>query len=773
MEVNSTPVGRSDRRLDADIKVTGQAVYGGDVHVPGLLYSAFKRSPHAFARIVRIDTTEAEKMPGVKRIVTGNEFPTNLGMYLGDKPVLARDFVRHYGEYVVAVIADTKKHAQAAARAVQVEYEVKKPILNVTDALAPDAEIIHPDMADYATIPAMHPHPGTNIANLTKIRKGDVDEAFAKAAQVVKAEVFIPIGDHAAMERRMAIARITADGEVQVTTSSQAPFLVKNLLSVFFGIDTGKIVVETKFVGGGFGGKGGLQLEGLAYALSKSVDGRPVLVENSREDDMVTSPGHIGLEAVCELAADEQGVILGMKSQYNYNSGAYADYAVNISRAGAIAGSGPYRIDNVHIDSLCVYTNLPFATAYRGFGHIEMMFAVERAMEKMAAALNMDPYEFRLKNAIQRGDTTPGQSVLGHSTADLKACLTEVNARIGDTRQVEHVDGKIRAKSIVSFWKAPAMPTNTDAGAILTFNRDGTCNLNTGIVEIGQGAKTGIAQIVAEALRIDTTQVYVEYPVQTRTTPNDWATVASRALMMAGTAALEAAEDALEQFYTMAEIVLHIPKRYLTHGGGRVFELDHPDVGLAFSDMAHGYTYPNGNAIKGQVIGRGRYIAPLLTGIDPDTGKGRPDLEWTMGAHGIQVLVDPNTGQYDVERMICAMDAGKVINPDLAHHQVVGSLGMGISYSMMEGFKFNSRGQILNENLRDFKILRYNQQPQYDIILLETPQLDGPYGARGVGEPAIIGIPAGLSIALERALGREVSAIPITPESLMREDHHE
>lgn len=548
---------------------------------------------------------------------------------------------------------------------------------------------------------------------------------------------------------------------------------MKSLLGIFFGIEPGKIQVETPYVGGGFGGKAGLQLEGLAYALSKSVGGRPVKVENSREDDMVSSPGHMGLEATVELAADAKGHLLGLKAQYNYNSGAYADYAVNISRAGAIAGTGPYKIDNVYIDSRSVYTNLPFSTAFRGFGHIEMMFAVERAMAEMAKKLDMDPYEFRYLNAIQPGDTTPVQSLLGKSTGNLRGCLDKVKEALGYISQVEEVDGKLRAKSIVSFWKAPAMPTNTDAGAIITFNIDGSCNVNTGIIEIGQGTKTGIAQLVAETLRVNTDKVHVEFSVRTRTSPTDWATAASRALMMAGSAAVEAAQDALDQMYETVEAVLHVPKKFLDHGEGRIFEKDHPKNGLNFSEIALGYVFPNGNAIKGQIIGRGRYIAHNLTGIDPDTGQGRPDLEWTIGSHGVQVLADPETGQFKIERAVCAMDVGKVVNPDLARGQVVGAMSMGIGYSIYEGFKFNSRGQITNENLRDYKLMHYSEQPKYDVFFLETPQLDGPFGVRGLGEPGITGMPVAISNALSRALNRPVNHIPFTPESLVMEDHHE
>lgn len=283
------------------------------------------------------------------------------------------------------------------------------------------------------------------------------------------------------------------------------------------------------------------------------------------------------------------------------------------------------------------------------------------------------------------------------------------------------------------------MPTNTDAGAILTFNGDGSCNIHTGIVEMGQGTKTGLAQIASEALSLPLDKIHLEMDVNTRVSPSDWATAASRGLMMAGNAVLEACEDAVSQIKEVTSQVLRVPATDLVvKKNERVYVPDEPHHGLNVSEVALGYVYPNGNAIYGQIIGKGRYIAKNLTDIDQETGAGHPDLEWTLGAEGVEIDVNIRTGKYKIRKAVCCIDVGKVVNPQMAHGQIVGGMAMGIGYTTMEGFKLNSRGQISNDTLRDFKIMRFSDAPQYEVKFIETPQQDGPFGARGLGEQSVI-----------------------------------
>jgi len=625
-------------------------------------------------------------------------------------------------------------------------------------------------MAAYARIPAILPEPGTNVAHRTRIRKGNPEVGFRQAATVVEGTFSFPPGDHAAMEPRGAIAEILPDGRVVVRSTTQSPFVVRSLMSRHFGIPAGRITVIAPAVGGGFGGKAGIQLEALAYLLSREIGGRPVRLANSREEDMVVSPGRPGLEAWIRLGAARDGRLIAAEIRFLFDTGAYADYAVNVSRAAGYACTGPYRIPNVRADSLCVYTNHPFATAYRGFGHIELSFAVERAMDLLAEAMGMDPVEVRLLNAVGAGDSTPSRQRLDDSTGNLPACIRRVAERLDwdEGARIEQPDGTVRAKAVACFWKAPAVPPNAASGAIVSLNDDGSVNLSTGIVDIGSGTQTGLAQIAAERLGLSPEQVHVTREVMTDRSPYDWTTAASRSLFMAGRAVLEACDDALAQIRRVAAEPLRCAEADLEVAGGRVFVRGDPGKGLDLSEVALGYSYPEGSSIGGPVIGRGRYIARQLTGIDPQTGEGRPGLEWTLGAEGIEVEVSLRDGRYRVLRAVCCMDVGRVINPALARAQTVGAMAMALGFAASEAFAFDSRKRLLNGNLRDFKIPRFGEQPEYVVDFLETPQADGPCGARGLGEQGVLGIPGALAGALSRAIGVPLNDLPLTPERIWR-----
>jgi len=763
-------IGKSIMRKEAKDKVEGRLKYLNDYNSPDILYGALKISSYAHAKIKSIDKSEALKMSGVRAVLTGEDLPYRFGIYLGDKPPLAIDKVRYYGEAVAAVVADSQEEAYAALEAIKVEYEALDLISSPGEAVKDGAILIHEDMESYSHIDAIRPEPGTNVANRTKIRKGNIEEGFEKSFAIIEESFSFPPSDHVAMETRTAMAEILGDGRIVIHSTTQAPFVVKNLMSIYFGLDPGKVTVITHPIGGGYGGKVVMQLEGLVYFLSKAVGGRKVKLVNTREQDLVTSPGHIGLEARVKLGATKEGELMAAELLYMFDSGAYADYAVNISRAAAIACTGPYRVPNVWCDSLCVYTNHPFATAYRGFGHIELAFAIERAMDILADKLNMDPMELRLKNTIKKGDTSPTQSLMDDNTGDLAACIIRTAEMVEWDKGYRIVmeDGKIRAKGFGCLWKAPAMPTNTDAGAIITFNEDGSINVHCGVVEIGQGIKTALAQIAAEKMGMEADMVHVIMDVNTSIAPHDWATAASRGLMMAGRAVISACEDAISQIKYTASQVLRCPEEDLDVSGGRVFVKDDKHIGLWIKDVALGYVYPNGNAVGGQIIGRGRYISRRLTGIDPETGEGNPALEWTLGAEAVEIELDPEDCSYKVLKAVCTMDVGKLVNPAMARGQIMGAMAMALSYAKQEGFLFNKREQVVNNDLRSYKTLRFTDRPQYLVDYIETPQGDGPYGARGLGEQGVIGIPGALANALSRAIGKPLNQLPLTPESIWR-----
>lgn len=767
---NLKVVGKSHLRVDGKDKVTGKQIYVNDIHSNDMLHAVVKTSPHAHARIISIKTEMAKSAPGVRAVVTGEDLPYVVGLYLGDKYPLARDKVRHFGEAVVAVIADSEAEGLEALDLIEIKYEQLEPILSLKDAITNNNLLVHEELDKYKHISAIHPEPGTNIANRTKIRKGNVELGFEESDIIID-EVFHYIGgDHVAMETRATIAEIKSDGQIIITSTTQAPFVVRSLMSELFNIPTGKIVVNAPPIGGGFGGKAGIQLEALAYLLSKAVGGRKVKLVNTREQDLTVSPGRIGFEGKVKMGCTIDGKITVMELLYLFDSGAYADYSVNISRAAAIASTGPYRVDNLSCDSLCVYTNHPFTNAFRGFGHVELAFAIERAMDVMAEKLEMDPAKFRTINSIKPGDYSPTGSLMDGNTGNLIKCIDRVKELLNwddgiFTKIDEH---RVRAKSLTCLWKAPAMPTNTDAGAIITFNEDGTMNLHCSIVEIGQATQTGLAQILAEKFDTTIDRIHLVKEINTKVSPHDWATAASRATFMGGNAVIQAADDAIAQIKNTASQVLRCPPNDLDIANDRVFIKDESHIGLDLSKVVLGYVYENGNAIGGQVIGRGRYIARGLTDIDKETGKGQPALEWTLGSEGVEVELNLRDYSYKVIKAVCVLDAGKVINPPMARGQMVGGMAMGLSFASNESFIYNSRGQVVNNNLRSFKIMRYGEEPEYLVDYVETPQKDGPFGARGIGEQSIIGIPGALINALSRALGLQLKSLPLTPEYLWK-----
>lgn len=766
----SSQLGTSPVRTDAPAKTTGALRFTDDTVRPGTLQAALLCSPRAHAEIKAIDISAAAGVPGVRGVFTGADWPDILiGLYMGDKPPLARGTVRHHGEPVAVVVADDEAAALSALCLIKVDYAPLPPLGSPREALAPDAPVLHPGMAEYARIPDILPEPGTNVANRTKIRKGDPQKALAEADAVIEGRFSFPPGDHAALEPRVAIAEFGADGRLEIDSSTQSPFEVRNLLARALDMPERRITVRAVPIGGGFGGKAGIMNEPLAALLAMRFPGRPVRLANTREADLLSSPGRPGLQARVKLAARADGTLLGADIEFLFDSGGYADYAVNVARAAAISCTGPYNIPNVQTDSLCVYTNHPFATAFRGFGHIELSFATERALDLLADKLQMDPADLRRKNLIRRGDLTPTGAPMDENTGDLPACLAKVRERLAwDSAPHRRVmpDGRIRAKGISCFWKAPAIPTFTDAGAVLFFGEDGCATLSTGVIEIGQGAHEGLRMLVAEALQTDLDHVRVTRRIDTDLSPHDWATAASRSLFMAGRAALDAVADAVDQIKETASVPLECAPEDLEVAGHRVFLRDDPERGLPLKKVVLGYVYPNGNSIGGPVIGRGRYITPGLSSIDPDTGAGKPWLEWTLGAEGVEVEVDPADGAIRVLTAACTMDVGKVVHPALARGQVAGAMGMGIGYSLSEGFVFDARQTVRNGSFRDYKIMRYGEDPEYLVDFIETPQADGPYGLRGLGEQGIVGMPGCIAQAVSLAVGVPMTELPLTPETI-------
>lgn len=768
---NLNVIGKSVPRKESLDKVTGAARYTDDYDIPGLLHARMVTSPYAHAKIKSIEYANALKASGVRAVLTGQYFPQLIGSTIVDRPPIAMDKVRYNGEPVAVVVADSEAEAEKAAQLIKVEYEALPVVNSPSEALKKDAPFVHEKLGQYKIIDEAFPEANTNIANRTKIRKGDIKKGWAKSEVTVEASFSFPPSDHAAMETRCVRAEILPEGKVIIYSASQAPFVIKKLISYFFKVDPGKVIVNVPLVGGAYGGKTAVQLEFIAYLCSKAVGGRQVKLTNTREEDLITSPVHIGLDAKIKLGCTKAGKLTAAEITYLFDGGAYSDRAVIISRAAGIDCTGPYNIENVWCDSLCLYTNHPYATAFRGFGHPELTFSIERTMDILANKLRMDPLELRLRNAILPGDTSATQTLLNKSNlGNLPKCIQRLAELIHweEGKLVETQDGKVRAKGISCFWKNSNTALNAGGGAILTFNPDGSINLICGAVELGQGTKTALAQILAEKMKMDVDQIHVVMEVNTQTAPDHWKTAASRSILLVGRAILRAAEDVINQLSRIGAIALRCSPDELDVGGGRVFLRDNPKMGIEISKIAFGYTYPNGNSVGGQVIGRGSYVLKHLTILDPETGKGNPGPEWTVGASAVEVEFDKKEYTYKIIKAACVVDAGKVINAEIAKGQIAGGMNLGLSFASRESFLFADKGIIQNKQLRTYKILRFGENPEYLVAFIETPQIDGPYGARGIGEYGVIGMPAALANSLSNAAQVSLNQLPLIPEFIWK-----
>ena len=765
-----TGVGVTVLRKEAADKVTGCAKYTDDFHTAGMLTARLVTSTCAHGRLLQVDTAAALKIPGVRAVLTGGDTLPLCGSIISDRPPLARDKVRYYGEPVALVVAESAARAAEAAALVKAEYAPLPVINSPGQALAKDAVLIHEALGSYETpVRDVYPEPGTNICDREKIRKGDILKGFAESAVTVEGRFTLPQSDHIAMETRAAQASISADGTVRITTSSQGPFEVRKLLAGLFGLDESKVIVETPLVGGGFGGKAAVQLEILAYLASKAAGGRPVRLVNTREEDIASSPCRMGLEATVRLGATQDGMLRAAEMTFLVDTGGYADIGPRLAKSVIVGCSGPYNIENISCDSLCVYTNHPYITSFRGFSHPSVTFCVERMMDKLARKLRMDPADLRYKNALVPDQTSPTQvKITSSNCGNPQACIERVKGLINwaEGDRLDIGGNKIRAKGFAAFWKTSNSPPDAVSGAFVHFNDDGSVNLNCGCVEIGPMMKTTAAQILSEALQMDINRIHVNLGVNTEYTPRHWKTVASMTTFMLGRAVLRAADDAATQLKSMAAVVMKCAPEDLDIADERVFLKSDPTVFRLFKDLVLGYHYENGNALYGPVLGKGGFIMSDLNYLDRETGKGKSGPYWTVGAQAVEVEYDTREHTYRLVRAVTVIDAGKVLNPEMATALVKGGMCMGLGLGSREYFQYDPAGKVLDTSLRTYKVMHFGETPEYLVEFIETPFTEGPYGARGIAEHGIVGMPAALSNALSTASETELDALPVTPEKI-------
>ncbi len=761
-------VGQHVPRVDGLEKVTGAAKYTADLKFPRLLHVAVVRSPHAHARVRDVRTERAARADGVRGVVSGRDFPLHTGIYLKDQTVFATDRVRYVGDPVAAVAAETPEDAAEAARLVEVDYEPLPPIFDVEEGMAEGAPLVHPDLGRYEVVSWIQPKAGTNVCNHLTIRKGDYQAALRGSWRVFANVFRVPQVQHVPLEPHVSVARVDLTGKVEVHTSAQSPFTVRHLLSACFGLPHGDVRVHIPYVGGGFGGKAGINLEPIAVALAMRIRGRWVRLMVDRHEEFFATVVRQGLTATLVTGVDRNGKVQAQKMHYLWNCGAYGGYGVNIVRAAGYTCGGAYEFPNVWGDSIGVYTNRPVGSAYRGFGMQEIHWALEQQMDSVAIHLGIDPVEFRLLNCLGAGKSTVTGQVLDEQAGRVDLCIQNVAAAIGMDPRRDKVP--YRGKGIACAVKAPAMPNDASSAVVLKFAEDATLEVLISGIDYGQGLMTVAAQFAAEALDIPIDTIRVKGCPDTDLSPYDWQTVASRQTWATGNAILRAAAEIKRQLCETTAEALGVPACELTLQDGHVV---HVETGRStpLTPLVMGYPFPDGHAIGGPVAATSSFVPEGLLFLDPETSQSaKPVAKWTFGAQAIDVAVDPETGQVTVEKVAACYDVGRVVNPGLIRGQTYGGIVQGIGTGTLEELVLDTKtGCALNASLMDYKIPSTEDVPAVMTVdFVETPQKDGPMGARGIGEHTMIPTPAAIANALYDACGIRIRELPITAEKVWR-----
>ncbi|OFY89198.1 MAG: dehydrogenase, partial [Bacteroidetes bacterium RIFOXYA2_FULL_33_7] len=683
----------------------------------------------------------------------------------------AQDIVRFVGEQVAAVVARCPKAAKRAAKLVKVEYEVLPAVLDQMEAIKEGAHLLHPDLENYNHVPWFFPKPKTNIAHWRKIRKGDTEKAFADADYVLEDEYHVPRYAHCAIETHCAVAKYDHSGRLTVWASSQSPHTQRHLFAEALaplGITHNDVRVIAPHVGGGFGGKAGVTMEIISAAIATKVKGYVVKIRWTREQEFYNTYHRLGVVTKLKIGVKKDGTITALDHKIYWDAGAYVEYGANVVNAVGLSAIGPYRIPNVVIDSVCIYTNLPPGGAYRGFGYSEFLFGLESHMNRIADHLKMDPIEFRLLNAIKEGDTLAYGAHMNPN--GLFSAINQVKAEIGwDKKFVSKDPNKVIGKGFSLLWKAPAMPPNASSSCFLKFNEDASINLLVSGMDIGQGYLTVMAQIAGEVLGVNPSKIRTENP-DTDRNPYEWQTVASHITWSCGNAVKKAALDARDQIFKLIERVhnLHYDSLYLEDECVKCYT--YPTFKLPLRDFViNGIMTEDGTFKGGPIIARGVFMPEFSsTKSDPETGQGgHPNVHYTVGAAALLLEVDKDTGKMKILKAVEAIDCGKALNPDLVKGQIIGGLLQGLATVLYEDMRFDDKGKLLNPNFTDYKLPTAMDMPDVVVpIIIEVPQPDGPFGARGMGEHTMLPAAPMIGNAVFDALGVKMTSMPITAEKV-------
>ena len=744
-------VGESEHRVDALGKVTGQVEYTADIDFDDLAHARLVRSSVAHASVEAVDVSDAMAVAGVIDVVMPEDIPgeRTVGVITPDQPIINAEKVRYLGDPVAIVVAESEGAARKGADSVTIEYDKLPAALTAADALTDDAEPIHES---------------GNVIDEYAYTRGEPSDAFEEADVVLSDTYESSMIDHAPLEPEASVARRTYDDAVEVWTSTQHSHGDRATVARVLGIRERDVAVNQPAVGGGFGSK--LEHNQPCYAaLAAWVTGRPVRVKYSRDEEFRGTVKRNTMLYEYRIAADEDGSLRAVEMDLTVDGGAYASFSSAVAVRSLVHCTGPYHVDAVDAAGRAIYTNKPWGGAMRSFEMFQTTFAVESLLDAMADELGMEPAAFRRQNAYDGSEPAPttGQEI---GAVGLPETIADVSAALPDDLEQPDDPAKRRGIGLACMWYGCGKTGHHHpSSAFCEIHDDGSVTVQCGAAEIGQGSQTALSQIAAETLGVPLADV--KLVTDSTVAPEAGKTSASRQTFVSGNAVRQAVEDALdtllhraaEEFAERFDVPATAADLSVADG-----TITHADTGetMAFEEAVRLCSH-DGLLLTGTAT-----YTPLFD-FDLTSFRGKPYPTFSFATHGVVVEVDVETGAIDVETLVASHDVGQAVNPALVEGQIEGGAVMGLGHTLMEEVTLDDQGQILNASLMDYHIPRTFDAPEIDVRLVESAaDEDGPYGAKGVGESALIPVGPAIANAVADATSERITELPLKPERVVR-----
>jgi CO/xanthine dehydrogenase Mo-binding subunit len=757
-QVELTPlsqVGQPLRRTDALSKVVGATLFAGDYSVAGMLHAKVLRSLHPHARINRVDALRARALPGVVCVLTAADVPS--AKLAGDMPgqtgmnrrtssdvqLLASKIVRYVGEPIALVAAETLDIAERALSLIEVDYEPLPGVFDPLEAMKTGAPVVNePD----------------NIVSRWKIRKGDIEAGMAQADLIVENTFRVPFQEHAYLEPEAGMAWVDEKDVINIRVSTQ---VVEHYRSIAFalGVQHDKIHILGTMVGGGFGGKEDITVEIFLGLLAKFTH-RPVRLVYTREESFLAHSKRHPFIITHRTGVRRDGKITAAKINLVADSGAYPYLSPYAILYAAACACGPYFVDNVHVDSVAVATNNPFTSAFRGFGAPQPCFAYEQQMDAIANELGMNPFEFRKINYFQTGDRNATGQVM-ESAVWLEETASRAMDELGE-KTPDHGPIKV-GQGFASYMQPYGRLTwlHDTSQAWVSIELDGSVVIRCGVPDLGGGQTSSLCQITSEVLGVPMDRITI-YSTDSAVTPLAGTTTATRQLSMSGNAVLKAARAIRETLVERASFHFEVLPEEIDLANSHAFVKTNPSEKLKLSALV-AMCAADGSHLGNLAL----HKAPFSDKPDPETGQGRYYPDFTFGAHAVEVAVDTETGEVTILKSVGCHDVGRAINPAAVDGQIQGGAVQGLGYALIEDLIVKD-GRIMTPSLAEYLIPTSRDCPTTRSIILESGTGLGPFGAKGIGEPALTPVAPAVANAVANAIGTRIFDLPLTPEKILR-----